>query len=699
MVHGKNRIMNRIIKRISSFVLALCAAFSSVTFTYAEGTKAASLTKANTVTETEKTERIPVSKDTIPEGLDVRSLIADGFTTRIKSAEQSLGEVIFENEEGIRSLYIFDEDVKFRDESGAVKDKSNKAVRKNNTFVSESNDIEVVLPLSIMGGVTLKDDGLNINMRPVSALHTTRFNSAGQIKDEKSVLYQDVFDEYTDVKYTFTYSGVKEDIILEKYNGVSSFNYEVSTGGLSLNEEKGALVLRDDNGEAKAVIGEIVVFSADNKNNTFGEYTIKEKVKNSLYTVTINVDKEYLTSPDTTYPVTIDPTVGTVSTSSNIQDMQVFKGTNGTGTTETSAGLSGVSRVGWTDWGACRTLMKLNKSVLSSNHIVNSWQVALAKVQLRDLMCQSVTTPITCSQFKGNSWSESNTKTWSALNMDAATTPVSTANVTYSNGATTHEWTITSLVKNWVDEMWQEKPEEATVEDIYSNYSKGIVFKTASASHESSSLNAQYMKTFSSMQGNPSYKPVINIWYRFIGCKGVRTVEDEYMSSVKCQAYAFFLNDDLGFFDSQDYFGGYSTKKYLANNNDIDSALTYTKGKLEKWMDDNVEDGIWESWRQVIDTDNAPSYLQPLYDDEWIICMRVGIERTLNTPSTEPKIFDYHFWYRANNGIWYHKWGETQPGKAWKGENPSTTTDVAGWQYNLTHKFYTSDTIYYAVKQ
>ena len=689
--------MNRIIKRISSFVLALCAAFSSVTFTYAEGTKAASLTEANTVTETEKTERIPVSKDTIPEGLDVRSLIADGFTTRIKSAEQSLGEVIFENEEGIRSLYIFDENVKFRDESGAVKDKSNKAVRKNNTFVSESNDIEVVLPLSIMGGVTLKDDGLNINMRPVSALQTTRFNSAGQIKDEKSVLYQDVFDEYTDVKYTFTYSGVKEDIILEKYNGVSSFNYEVSTGGLSLNEEKGALVLRDDNGEAKAVIGEIVVFSADNKNNTFGEYTIKEKVKNSLYTVTINVDKEYLTSPDTTYPVTIDPTVGTVSTSSNIQDMQVFKGTDGTGTTETSAGLSGVSRVGWTDWGACRTLMKLNKSVLSSNHIVNSWQVALAKVQLRDLMCQSVTTPITCSQFKGNSWSESNTKTWSALNMDAATTPVSTANVTYSNGATTHEWTITSLVKNWVDEMWQEKPEEATVEDIYSNYSKGIVFKTASASHESSSLNAQYMKTFSSMQGNPSYKPVINIWYRFIGCKCVQEEDSPY---INCQAFAYFLNEeqgDLGF--NNQYFEGDRDREYWAENGDIGAALSYTKGCLEEWMDNNVEDGIWESWRQIVDTDNAPAYMKQLYDDEWLICMRVGISEVRSAPSYVSQIFDYHFWYRAIDGKWYHKFGGAESDKACEGVNPSTTGDVAGWKYYVTPEFYTSDTIYYAVKQ
>ncbi|MBE6881169.1 MAG: hypothetical protein E7490_10105 [Ruminococcaceae bacterium] len=229
--------MKKAIRFTTSFVLALCTAFSSVTFSYAHKADAEELSEADALTTTEKVERIPVSKDSIPEYLDVKSLIADGFTTRIKSDEQSLGEVVFENAEGIRSLYIFDENVKFYDENGDIKDKSNKVVRKNNTFVSESNDIEAVLPVSIMSGISLKDDSLDITMRPVSVIGTARLNSVGQIKDEKSVLYENVFDEFTDVKYTFTYSGIKEDIILEKYNGVSSFNFEVSTGGLSLTDE------------------------------------------------------------------------------------------------------------------------------------------------------------------------------------------------------------------------------------------------------------------------------------------------------------------------------------------------------------------------------------------------------------------------------------------------------------------------------
>ena len=112
--------MKKAIRFTTSFVLALCTAFSSVTFSYAHKADAEELSEADALTTTEKVERIPVSKDSIPEYLDVKSLIADGFTTRIKSDEQSLGEVVFENAEGIRSLYIFDENVKFYDENGDI---------------------------------------------------------------------------------------------------------------------------------------------------------------------------------------------------------------------------------------------------------------------------------------------------------------------------------------------------------------------------------------------------------------------------------------------------------------------------------------------------------------------------------------------------------------------------------------------------
>lgn len=339
--------------------------------------------------------------------------------------------------------------------------------------------------------------------------------------EEDTVLYSDVFDSSTDIEYTYTYSGVKENIILESYNGKNSFDYEITTGGLSLYEDKGTLLLADESGDVKATLGEVVVFSADNKNNTFGKYKVEELEKNSRYKVTVSVDREYLTDPKTKYPVKIDPALKTINASAKIQDLQVFKGTDGKGTSETSAGYSGVSRVGWTDWGACRTLLKLNGFSFSSYGITDVSQIKSAYIEIRDLMCQNIQAQIACAKFGGNVWSEGDTKTWNALNAGSAGTPLdiyipSKPNKTskaynvigdggesirsaQDYGKQWYAWNLTAILKNWL-----KYPD---------NLKKGLVFKMAGNMLEESSQYAKYMKTFSSMQGNADYKPYFVINY------------------------------------------------------------------------------------------------------------------------------------------------------------------------------------------
>ena len=194
--------------------------------------------------------------------------------------------------------------------------------------------------------------------------------------------------------------------------------------------------------------------------------------------------------------------------------MQVFKGTDGTGKTETSAGLSGVSRIGWTNWGACRTLVKFNEEFLSDNDIIHPDQINVAIFEFRDLMAQSQFTMIACHQFNGSStWSESDTETWNELGASQVGDLVGKANVSAKTGNTPsaifgnsspdtwdlwHRFNLTSVVKTWMQN-------NAKLE-------KGLIFKADTAILESSS-SASNMKTFSSMQGNASYKPYFYINY------------------------------------------------------------------------------------------------------------------------------------------------------------------------------------------
>ena len=256
----------------------------------------------------EKPVKTAVSEENLPDSLDAEAIIADGYVARLNSEEQSLSEIVLEKEDGTRSLYLFGENVKYIDENGEVADKSNNAVRRGNAYVNEGNDVEVVLPATLTAGIAVTGDELNITMKPLADKIGRSLSPAVKTADD-TVVYSDVFDSSTNIEYTYTYGGVKENIVLESYNGKNSFDYEITTGGLSLYEDKGTLLLADESGDVKATLGEVVVFSADNKNNTFGKYKVEELEKNNRYKVTLTVDKEYLTDPDTKYPVKINPDI------------------------------------------------------------------------------------------------------------------------------------------------------------------------------------------------------------------------------------------------------------------------------------------------------------------------------------------------------------------------------------------------------
>ena len=49
-----------------------------------------------------------------------------------------------------------------------------------------------------------------------------------------------------DLRYSSTMSGMKEDIILQSYQGVNTFSFGVETAGLKLKQSGGQYVIADD---------------------------------------------------------------------------------------------------------------------------------------------------------------------------------------------------------------------------------------------------------------------------------------------------------------------------------------------------------------------------------------------------------------------------------------------------------------------
>ncbi len=195
--------------------------------------------------------RTAVCEENLPETIDAEIASADGYVARLNSEEKSLSEIVLEKEDGTRTLYLFGENVKYITDDGEIADKSNTAVNKGRAYVNEANDVEIILPATLTAGIAVNSDELSITMKPLTGGIGRSLSPAVKTEDD-TVMYSDVFDNYTDIEYTYTYSGVKENIILESYNGKNSFDYEVTTGGLSLCEDKGTLLLSDETGDVKA---------------------------------------------------------------------------------------------------------------------------------------------------------------------------------------------------------------------------------------------------------------------------------------------------------------------------------------------------------------------------------------------------------------------------------------------------------------
>jgi len=222
------------------------------------------------------------------------------------------------NADGTKTLYSYDSPIKFVDEEGYVRfiDSSLKPCVKADglfdwySYENTANDIKTYFPLFIKTGVLVEGEQGDIRMTPKDARNS--LSSKVDEGNNEYVLYEDVFDKGVDIRYTAINEGVKEDIILEAYNGDNTFEYIVEAEGLTPVRNEGKTVeFIDGDMQTAYTLGEIVMFDsaevpATNGNNS---YTV-EKLKDGKYLVTLVIDEEFLTDENTVYPVVVDPTVG-----------------------------------------------------------------------------------------------------------------------------------------------------------------------------------------------------------------------------------------------------------------------------------------------------------------------------------------------------------------------------------------------------
>ena len=284
----------------------------------------------NSSDSTEKTESTDtISIDTLTQGTQILTHIDENVFTSQKHVarlpkEETLSSYVFRNQDGSKTVYYMDKEVKYQDSSGNIVEKNISLTNTTNGYTTVSNDIGLFLPHNPSNGIRFSYDNYDISIVP----------EGGQLQKEpqnngSSVIYPDYFGPGMSLMYTPSLDGLKEDIVLSHYTGTTSFAFQICTDGLHLYQANGQYYLaQSKTANMRIDLGDVVSFDARGRFSV-GKMTVATLVEGQLYRLTLTVDEDFLTAESTTYPVSIDPTL-TISDNTHganaIEDITIYSG-------------------------------------------------------------------------------------------------------------------------------------------------------------------------------------------------------------------------------------------------------------------------------------------------------------------------------------------------------------------------------------
>lgn len=258
-----------------------------------------------------------------------------------------LFSVGFVNSDGTKSLMTFDSPVKYLDdETGSI-------FFIDNTFISTNDDNDVAyanhgnsysanFPVNISDGVSFSEADFSINMKLADAFE----NCEPQIVNNELV-YDNAFNDNTDICYSLENSGIKESIVVYEPTGCSCYDFIISADGLVPETESGKSItlLDESNGEPVFVIQPAFIIDSYNgeyidgeEHITYDNYYDIEQQDDGTYLLHMNLDEDFLNSESTMYPCVIDPSIWAVDLYNNSSSYVQQSGGYGYVNNELSAG-------------------------------------------------------------------------------------------------------------------------------------------------------------------------------------------------------------------------------------------------------------------------------------------------------------------------------------------------------------------------
>ena len=168
-----------------------------------------------------------LAEESVPEAVGYDRAVSSNHVERMYEEEgKSLNNVIFKNADGTRTEYIFDYPIKHRDKKGKIKDSSFEIAdskEKGVAFETAASASVTKFSEDIADGISLEGNDTAITLVPHTPYEAETMSIGEELADvsaeperidEETIAY--TYDEATSIEYSLTYTGFKEDIVVEE---------------------------------------------------------------------------------------------------------------------------------------------------------------------------------------------------------------------------------------------------------------------------------------------------------------------------------------------------------------------------------------------------------------------------------------------------------------------------------------------------
>ena len=243
-----------------------------------------------------------------------------------------------ENRDGSNTVYLFSEPISYTDENGNLKTKdisiekqADKGLKdKGYEFANGQNDYRINFSSDSSKGLYIEFGESSYSIIPQSDEKVNGSESISEILNEsfEDFEYKNVYGEGTNLKFYPQLNGVKDEIVLNSNIAQTVFSFKLITSNCTavLNEDGTVSLISKDDKESVQTFSAPFAYDSEYVEGDKNEHYIDcsyslDKLDDNTYILSVHIDKSWLDSENTAYPVTIDPTTSNIS---NYKDSGIY---------------------------------------------------------------------------------------------------------------------------------------------------------------------------------------------------------------------------------------------------------------------------------------------------------------------------------------------------------------------------------------